>query len=257
MTKKAEIQKRHVKMSNAELIKRICFIAAFSAITCVLYNYLKIDGKYLPMFPDFLDVNFSMIPIIICAFMLGPIDASIVVIIRCLIKWITPGTSTQYVGELADVLIGLAACIPAGIIYNYSKFKHKTIIALASVIVGWVLMGILSNIFINIPWYNNLYFKSNYYKNGVHPALVSFVSKPINKITFGHVTVTKSNFMPSYIIPFNLMLSVVVTIFTALVHKRLKYLYDMIGRKYNEKTVEENNLDEVANDSISSEEINE
>ena len=67
--------------------------------------------------------------------------------------------------------------------------------------------------------------------------------------------------MPYYIIfsiiPFNLMLSVVVTIFTALVHKRLKYLYDMIGRKYNEKTVEENNLDEVANDSISSEEINE
>lgn len=243
MTKKAEIKKRHLKMSNAEILKRISFIAAFSAITCVLYSYLKIDGKYLPIFPSFLDINFSMIPIIICAFMLGPIDASVVVIVRCLIKWITPGTSTQYVGELADVLIGLAACIPAGVIYKYSKFKHKTIIALASVVIGWVLMGILSNIFINIPWYNNLYFDSNYYKDGIHPVLVNMVDDAVYKITFEHLHVTKSNFMPYYIIfaviPFNIMLSVVVTIFTALVHKRLRVLYDMIGPKKSDEIFEE------------------
>ena len=248
MTKKIEV--RHEKMSNAELVKRICFIAAFSAITCVLYNYLKIDGKYLPIFPSFLDINFSMVPIIICAFMLGPIDASIVVIIRCLMKWITPGTSTQYVGEVADLLIGLAACVPAGIIYKYTKMKHKTIIALSAVVLGWVLMGVLSNMFINIPWYNHLYFDSNYYKNGVHPVLVNMVDKAVYKISFNHIHVTKNNFMFYYIvfsvIPFNIMLSVVVTLFTGLVHKRLKYLYDLIGNKNSKDAfLESENTEEV------------
>jgi len=256
MTKNLEVKKRHVKMSNGELIKRICFIAAFSSISCLLYSVDLFKFK-LPIFPSFLEFNFSMMPIIICAFMLGPIDAACVVIIRCLVKWIVPGTGTQYVGELADVLIGLAAAIPAGIVYNYTKLKHKSIIALSLVIIGWVLMGILSNIFINIPWYNNLYFKSNYYKHGVHPYLVAPVDTAVYKITFNHIHVNKDNFMFYYIvfavIPFNLILSIVVTVVTGLVHKRLKFLYDIIGKKNNKEKIDFNENEELENNNTDNE----
>ena len=106
-------------------------------------------------------------------------------------------------------------------------------------------MGVISNIFINIPWYNNFYFKSNYYKEGVHPALVSMVNAAVHNITFHNVTVTKDNFMVNYIIfaiiPFNLLLSSVVVGVTALVHGRLKVLYDYIDEENHE---DEQNLTE-------------
>lgn len=220
-----------MKKSNSEIIKRLSFVAAFSAITCVLYIFLKFN---LPIFPSFLDINLSMIPVIIAAFMLGPLDAAIILVIRCLIK--LPMSSTGYVGELADLLIGLASALPASFIYHKCSFKGKTAVAFISVVVCWVLMGVISNIFINIPWYNKFYFKQDYYKDGVSEVLLGMCTDGFRLITFGHApTVTNNNFMLYYIvlgvIPFNLFLSLIVVIFTSLVHKRLKSLYDMIGRK--------------------------
>ena len=241
-------------------IKRLVFDAVFAALTTVFYIFFKIEGKFIPIFPSFLDINFSMIPVIICAFMIGPWDAAICVVIRCLLKWLFVGSGTGYVGELADVLIGLAACIPAGLIYHKTNFKHKGLVALASVVVGWVVMGILSNLFINIPWYTALYFKQNYYKTGVPDALVGMTSDAIKTITFGKVTITSANYMPTYIlfavIPFNLILSLGVVLITAPVHHRLKVLYDIVKIGPSRKNKEEANetyvkgLDEVANDEL-------
>lgn len=216
-------------MNKKNIIKRISFIAAFGAISAVLYCFLKFP---LPIFPSFLDINFSMIPIIICAFMLGPWDAAVCVILRCLVKWIYPGTGTGYVGEIADVLIGLAASIPAGFIYHKTELKRKTVLAFALVVVCWGVMGVLSNIFINIPWYSNFYFHADYYKTGVPEPLVGMVGDAVQLISFGNLTVTKSNFMLLYIvlavIPFNLMLSLIVVLITAPIHKRLRVLYDWV-----------------------------
>lgn len=246
MTEVKEKQKK--PLNNSLIIKRIAFDAIFSAITIVLYIYAKFP---ISIFPSFLEINFSMIPVIICAFMLGPWDASIVVLLRCLLKWAFVGSGTGYVGELADVLIGLAACIPAGCIYHYTNLKHKTLFSFMMVCAGWILMGILSNIFINIPWYTNLYFKENYYETGVAQPLVGMCSDAFKLITFGNFTsLNKDNFMFYYIvlavIPFNLLLSLIVVLVTFPVHKRLRVLYDMINlnRKNNtnnDEYIEENN----------------
>ena len=221
------------KHSNIFSVKRIVFDAVFAAITTIFYIFFKIECKFIPIFPNFLDLNFSMIAVIICAFMIGPWDAAICVIIRCLLKWLFVGTNTGYVGEIADVLIGLAACIPAGLIYHKTNLKHKGLFALISVVVGWVSMGILSNLFINIPWYSSFYFKTNYYKDGVPSQLIGMTSDAIKTITFGNVKeITQSNFMLFYIlfavIPFNLILSLIIVLLTAPIHNRLHILYDVI-----------------------------
>ncbi|MDE6661193.1 MAG: ECF transporter S component [Anaeroplasmataceae bacterium] len=205
-------------------IKRISFVAIFAAISILLYCYVKFP---LPIFPSFLDINFSMIPILICAFMLGPWDATICVILRCLLKWILPpGTGTGYVGEIADVLNGLAVVIPAGLIYQKLNIKNKTILAFAVVIISWVVMAILANIFINIPWYTHLFFK------GDMTPLIGMSNAAFKLISFGKVEATKETFMVCYIflavIPFNLLLSSIVVLFTAIIHKRLRVLYERI-----------------------------
>lgn len=249
------------RITNPFSIKRIVFVAAFAAITSILYAFVKIDGKFIPFFPNFLDINISMIPVIICAFMIGPWDAAICVILRCIMKWVLVGTGTGYVGEIADVLIGLAACIPAGIIYHKTSLKHKGLFALMSVVIGWVLMGIISNIFINIPWYSSFYFKTDYYKDGVPDALIGMTSDAIKTITFGKVDgLTKDNYMMFYIlfavIPFNLLLSLVVVLLTAPIHNRLHVLYGYvkIGRSKKDDEIIISKEETTSNDSIESNE---
>lgn len=201
-------------------IKRLTFIAIFSAISGLLYIFVKFP---LPIFPSFLDVNLSMIPIIICTFMLGPIDASIVVLIRFVLKALY-GSSTGYVGELADVLICLPTAAIAGSIYKYASVKHKTLFSFISVSISWVMFSVISNAFINIPFYGNLY--------GME-MVIGASKDAFRLISFGLINdINASNFIVYYLlfatIPFNLMLSLVVIGITIPVHKRLKVLYDNI-----------------------------
>ena len=198
-------------------IKKLTFIAIFSAISSILYMYVKFP---LPIFPSFLEVNFSMIPIIICAFMLGPIEGAIVVLIRSIVK-LSFGTLTGYVGELADILICIPTTLIAGTIYKYSKFQNKTLLSFVSISIWWVFFEIIANAFINIPFYGNLF--------GME--MVIGASKDAFKlISFGLIdNVNEANFINYYIlfatIPFNLMLSLIIICVTVPIHKRLKNLY--------------------------------
>ncbi len=201
--------------------KRIVMIAVFSAISTLLYIFVKFP---LPIFPSFLDINISMIPVILISFILGPIDASVCVLIRCLVK--LPFSSTAYVGELADLIMGLATCIPCALI-NKTNLKHKKVLALISVCVMWVVSGILTNVYINIPFYLKMYF------NGDYEPLIEMCSDVFSLISFGRITnITIDNFMFYYVvlavIPFNLLLSLIVVLITAPIDKRLKSLYDRI-----------------------------
>ena len=205
-------------------IKRITFVAVFAAITSVLYCYVKFP---LPIFPSFLDVNFSMIPIIIAAFMLGPIDGVIIVFIRFIMKLILVGTGTQYVGEIADLVLGVITTTSCGLVYMFYKGKFRTLLSFATVIVSWVICSIVLNIFLNIPIYVELFFKGNW------NILIGMCNDAFNLITFNNCPeITQNNFIFYYVIlaviPFNLMLSSLVVAITALVHKRLKVIYDKI-----------------------------
>ena len=228
-------------MNKNLIIKRLSFDAAFAAITTVLYLFVKFP---LPIFPSFLDVNFSMVPVIICAFMLGPWDAALCVLVRMVIKFMN-GSGTMGVGELADLLIGAITCIPAGLIYHNTKFKHKTLFAFISVCLTWVIAGVFTNIVINIPFYKNAFHLTD-------EALASMVGKPVHYITFTLIdssSVTASNYMVYYIllaiIPFNLMLALIVVGITAPLHRRLKVLYDKIGNKEQINISDDTDINEI------------
>ena len=143
-------------MKKTNIVKRISFVALFSALTSILYCYVRFP---LPIFPSFLDINVSMIPVIICAFMLGPWDAMMCVVIRFAIKLLLVPTGTAYVGEIADLILGLVPAVSAGLIYHYYKGKHKELLAFTSVVVLWGITGVLLNIYVNIPVYLNMFLR--------------------------------------------------------------------------------------------------
>lgn len=211
-------------MKKINVIKRLSFIAVFGALTSVLYCFVKFN---LPIFPGFLDINISMIPVIICAFMLGPWDAAACVLIRFIIKLMV-GTGTAYVGELADLVLGLVPAVSAGLIYKYYKGKYSELFAFIAVVVTWGITGVILNYTVNIPFYLKFFF------DGAWEPLIGMVEPAISLISFGRVTnITPENFMMWYlllgVVPFNLLLSLIVVGVTLPVHKRLRVLYDQIG----------------------------
>jgi len=178
------------------LNKKIALTAILSTLATILYMFIKFP---LPMlFPSFLDFQVSNLPAIIGGFLLGPVYGSLTVIIRFLIK--LPFSSTQYVGELADLIIGLAVVISSSIIYIKNKTRKGALIALTTSTVIWVITSVLLNRYVLVPFYIELFFKGD---------VNAFVN--ICKIIPG---INEQNYMQKYLVyavlPFNLLLSISV-----------------------------------------------
>ena len=88
--------------------------------------------------------------------MLGPVEAVTIVLIRAVIK--IPFTSTFCVGEIADLIIGIPVAIVTSLIYKKHHTKKGALISLLFGSLIWVSVSIITNIFINIPFFLELYF---------------------------------------------------------------------------------------------------
>lgn len=212
-------------MNKKLSIKRMTFIAIFSALSVIFYTIIpKIS---LPIFPPFLELNFSMIPIVICSFMLGPIDGIICVLVRFFVK--LPMSGTMCVGETADLLIGLPVAFFSGFMYNKTNIKYKELFAFIGSLLIWIIMSVIANAFINIPFYSWMLREV-----GGLDSIVAASSDAFKLISSGKIIVNKENFMFYYlllaVVPFNLLLSTVVLLITWPIHKRIKVLYTKIGK---------------------------
>ena len=209
-------------------IKKLVLTALFSAMSVLLYLFPKFS---LPIFPSFLEMNFSMLPLMILGFSCGAMYGGLGVLLRYVSNLIIEGSITAGVGEIMDLMLGAAIVIPASLIYRYIKMKEpkKTLISLVIGLSCWIVFGALLNIFYAIPLYLKLYFGDNV--NALVGAL--------------HIIpgVNASNYMAKYIIyaviPFNLILGFVVMSVTFLVNKRISILY--VEDDDNDDIEEENN----------------
>ena len=197
-----------IKLKKDIKIRNIVLISIFSALSYVLY-FIKIS---LPIFPSFLEMNLSMLPIIILGFILGPSEGISAVLIRTVLK--LPFTSTACVGEIADMLIGLIVSLSTSLIYKNHKTKKGAIIALIIGCILWTISSVVINYLINIPLYLAMYF------NNDKSILIGMLSMIPN--------VNETNYMIKYllyaVVPFNLILSSIVSLITFLIYKKISFL---------------------------------
>ena len=134
---------------------KLSYIALYTSLAYILY-LIRIP---LPIFPSFLKLNLADVPLIVATFHMGTLPGMIIVFIRCLLK--LPLSTTLYVGELADFLIGLVFVVSIGTIY---KFKRNLVGAVISIAVGIIvssLIGALINYYILIPMYVKVLYHGN------------------------------------------------------------------------------------------------
>ena len=222
---------RNPKFSTAYIAK----MAILTALSFILYAFGKFNLPF--MFPSFLEIQISELPALLAGFSMGPVSGCLVIIFKCLLKF--PLTSTAYVGEATDILLGIAFVLPASLIYYFHKDKKHALLGLCVGSLILTAVAIVANRFISIPFFVQLYFGGNF------NTLVGIL-QPLYK------NMTADTFYVYYlfvgVLPFNLFRCIIVSALTFVLYKRLsKVLHwegtslkkDAVFGTHNTKSVEQ------------------
>ncbi len=197
-------------MKNTFTTKNIAGMAVFTALSFVLY-LLEI-----PIFANtpasFLQLDFSNVLVMLGGFMYGPIPAVIITVLKEVIH-ITVGT-TGGVGELANIIITTSFVLVPSIVYQHKKGFKTVILTLIIACVIQSGISLLVNKFINFPFFMGS---------------VPFVPNATSESAFSSLWV--------YVLVFNAIKSVAVSVITILLYKKVSHLFKKINLQNSSKDV--------------------
>ena len=185
--------------------RRITIIAICSTIAMVLH---VLDFPLLFLAPEFYKLDFSELPVLLCGFYLGPSAAVTCEGVKVLLKLLVKGTSTAFVGDFANFVVGCSLVIPATIWYHIHKSKHSAVIGL---ILGTISMAVLGSAF------NAIY---------LLPKFSQLFELPLDAIIgmgakiHGGVN-SVSTFVLLCVAPLNVVKGVMVSVLTMLLYKKV------------------------------------
>ena len=196
-------KKEKPAMTSAYRLRMLTATAMLGAMAGVL---MLLEFPLAFIAPSFYKIDLSEIPVLIGTFAFGPIQGVVIELIKILIKLILKGTSTGFVGELANFTVGCAMVIPAGVIYKVKKTKKAAIIGMAVSTLFMAVVGVFLNAYVMIPLYT---------KFMPIEAIIA-----AGKAIFPVVTDTFT-FCLFCVLPFNLVKGVIVSVIVAFIYKPL------------------------------------
>lgn len=163
----------------------------------------------LPIFPDFLKLDFSDLVPLIGSLALGPVAGIMIEFVKCLLHMLTGGlASTGGVGDLANFIVGAAYVSAAGAYYKRNKTKKRAVIGLALGTIAIVISGGLVNYFITIPLY---------------AIVLGFATEDIIKMSASVIPAinSKLTLILYAFCPFNLLKGLVITLIAMPLYKKV------------------------------------
>ena len=185
--------------------RRLCIIAICSAIAAVLH---MLDFPLLFLAPEFYKLDFSELPVMLCGFYLGPSAAVVCEAVKILLKLLLKSTSTAFVGDFANFVVGCSLVLPAAAIYH---IRRKRNFALAGLITGTVILTVFGSAF------NAIYLLPKFSQLFGLPldsiiALGGKINPAINNL---------STFVLLAVAPLNLIKGCMISVLTILLYKRV------------------------------------
>ena len=165
----------------------------------------------LPIAPTFYKLDFSEVIVLIGGFALGPLEAVVIEALKNILNIIFTGSSTAYVGELANFIVGSCFVVPAAIIYHRNKSIKSALIGSIVGTVCMIIAGALMNGLVLIPMYSKLFNLPLETIIGMGAAIVPAIN---NVFTFVLYCVC----------PFNLVKGIIVSALTFILYKRVSPL---------------------------------
>ena len=134
--------------------RRITLISVCSTIAMVLH---VLDFPLLFLAPEFYKLDFSELPVLLCGFYLGPAATVACEGIKILLKLLLKGTSTAFVGDFANFVVGCSFVLPATIWYHAHKSKHSAVIGLVLGTASMAILGSAFNAVYLLPKFSQLF----------------------------------------------------------------------------------------------------
>lgn len=128
------------KMIKVTLLSVIAFILMF------------IEFPIFAAFP-FLKLDFSDLPCMLAALTFGPVSGITCEFLKNLLNATLEGTTTSFVGELANFLVGSAYVGSASLIYKMFKTKKSAIISLLLGTIIATIFAAFANYFLLLPFF--------------------------------------------------------------------------------------------------------
>ena len=192
-------------MHKVSPARRVCIIAICSAIAALLHI---LDFPLLFLAPEFYKLDFSELPVLLCGFFLGPSASVFCEVIKILLKLLLKGTSTAYVGDFANFVVGCSLVLPATIIYHTKKSRTSALIGCAVGTVVLTVIGSLFNAIYLLPKFSQLY--------GIPMDAIIGMGTIIN----GGIT-NLTTFVTLAVAPINLVKGTMISILTVLLYKKV------------------------------------
>lgn len=185
--------------------RRISIIAVCSAIATVLHI---LDFPLPFLAPGFYKLDFSELPVMLCGFYLGPSAAVLCEAVKILLKLLLKGTSTAFVGDFANFVIGCSLVLPAAIIYHIRKTRSAAVVGLVA---GTLILTVFGSAF-----------------NGIYllPKFAELYGMPLDSIIAAGAAInggisSVSTFVLLAVAPLNLIKGILVSVLTLLLYKRI------------------------------------
>lgn len=192
--------------------RRVSIIGICAAIAAVLH---MLDFPLLFIAPEFYKLDFSELPVMLCGFYMGPSAAVACEGVKILLKLLLKGTSTAFVGDFANFVVGCSLALPATIVYHIRK-NHAG--AIWGLIIGTVVLTVFGSAF------NAVY---------LLPKFSQLFGLPLDSIIQMGAAVngnihSVSTFVLLAVAPLNLIKGVTISILTLLLYKRVaRPLFDI------------------------------
>lgn len=203
VTEKALRKKNEMPRSNTPA-RRVAIVGVFSAIAAVLMLF------ELPLWfaPSFYEMDFSEIPVMICAFSMGPVAGVAAELCKVLLKLVLKGTTTAFVGDFANFVVGCSLVLPASIVYYIKKSKKSAMLGLGLGTVIMTIFGSAFNALYLLPKFAELYGISMEAIIGMGTAVNASIDSVWTLVFFA-------------VVPFNILKGLIVSVVTLLLYKHI------------------------------------
>lgn len=184
--------------------RKVAMIGLFSALAVILH----VMDFPVPFAPPFYKLDFSEIPAFLGTFAFGPVAGVMIEFCKILLKLLVKGTSTAFVGDLANFVIGCSFILPASLIYLFKKTKSRAIVGCVSGTLIMTVFGTAFNAIYLLPAFSKLY--------GMPLDSIIAMGAEINGGVTGLVS-----FVCLCVAPMNLLKGTVASLVTMLIYKPL------------------------------------
>ena len=184
--------------------RRLTIISICSALAAILH---LLDFPLPFLAPEFYKLDFSELPVMLCGFYLGPSATVACEGLKILLKLLLKGTSTAFVGDFANFVVGCSLVIPAVTVYHFGRSKRSAMLGL---VLGSLCLTVFGSAF------NALYLLPKFAEMFMPMKAIIAAGAAIN----GSIDSVWSLVLLS-VAPLNLIKGILVSILTILLYKRV------------------------------------